>query len=215
MISLGMITSFAQRSINYMALRFPGQFDGTTYNQGIPNGETFPQNNLSYPNIGAGLQWNLNKHKIKYQFGLSLNHLNKPGLSFLENSNVRLEPKLNIETQISFPLQDFWEMIPSFQYEIQDNYKKFVLGSLFRYSNPFKGTDGTTFYGGIFTRWNDAMIFATGLEYDIYNFCISYDINYSTLKTASHYQGGIEVSLSFMLHNKAKKLKRDISCPVF
>lgn len=214
-VTIGAQAGYAQRSINYAALRFPGQFDGSVYNPGIGSGENFALNNLGYPDLGAGISWRFSERKNRYQLGFSATHLNRPGLSFMDNNDVRLEPRYSCQGQLIFPIQDNWEMIPSCQFERQDRYSKFMIGSLFRYNNPFKGSQGATFYGGLFTRWNDAAILAAGMEYSMYNFCMSYDVNYSSLHPASAYQGGFEASLSVILHKQTKKIRREISCPVF
>jgi hypothetical protein len=86
---------------------------------------------------------------------------------------------------------------------------------MFRYNNPFKKDAGTIVYSGVYTRFDDALILAAGLEYSLYNFCISYDVNYSNLHQASAYQGGVELSLSVILNKQVKKVKREINCPVF
>jgi len=214
-LSFGVQAGFAQRSINYAALRFPGQFDGSVYDPGLGNGENFSFNNLAYTDLGSGITWSFSEQKTRYQFGISANHLNRPALSFMENVDVRLEPRVTIQGQVSFPLDENWEMIPSFQVENQDHYNKVLLGSLFKFDNPIKSGQGASFYGGVFTRLNDAAILAAGLEYSMYNFCVSYDINYSSLHPASAYQGGFEISLAMIMHKQSKKIRREISCPVF
>ena len=73
----------------------------------------------------------------------------------------------------------------------------------------------TSFYAGLWGRFNnvnDALIPYIGLEYNGFRFGASYDVNVSSLKTASQSRGGIEISLIYI---KRPPGYRGIPCPSF
>ena len=71
------------------------------------------------------------------------------------------------------------------------------------------------FYAGAWARFNnvnDAIIPYIGLEFSGFRFGASYDVNVSSLKTASQSRGGIEISLIFIKRPPGYKA---IPCPSF
>ena len=57
--------------------------------------------------------------------------------------------------------------------------------------------------GGLYYRWNDALIVCGTLEWENVRLGLSYDLNFSSLTVASHGRGGFEVSL-YYIFKKAK-----------
>jgi hypothetical protein len=71
------------------------------------------------------------------------------------------------------------------------------------------------FFAGAWTRYNnvnDAIIPYIGLEFSGFRFGASYDVNVSSLKTASQSRGGIEISLIYIKRPAGYK---PIPCPSF
>jgi hypothetical protein len=70
------------------------------------------------------------------------------------------------------------------------------------------------FYIGGWYRWNDAINPYVGFEVNKLHIGISYDVNVSSLRPASNYRGGIELSLIYILqHGNPDDDK--INCPKF
>ncbi|MBK9459020.1 MAG: type IX secretion system membrane protein PorP/SprF [Sphingobacteriales bacterium] len=69
-------------------------------------------------------------------------------------------------------------------------------------------------YAGLWYRYRDALAPLVGVEVNDYRILLSYDINISTLRTATQGRGGLELSLvhvgSFNKLNKSS-----INCPRF
>ena len=73
----------------------------------------------------------------------------------------------------------------------------------------------TNFYAGLWSRFNnvsDALIPYVGLEFGGFRLGASYDVNISSLKTASQSRGGIEVSLIYINRPPGSK---GVPCPHF
>ena len=70
----------------------------------------------------------------------------------------------------------------------------------------------TNVYLGTWVRFNDAIIPYIGLEFGEFHLGASYDVNISSLKTASQSRGGIEISL---IYTKRPPGYKAIPCPTF
>ena len=70
--------------------------------------------------------------------------------------------------------------------------------------------------GGIFYRWNDAIIPVVKLNYYHLDIGISYDLNVSKLAVASGVRGGMELTLSYKNYLNVKNSSiNKTRCPVF
>ena len=69
--------------------------------------------------------------------------------------------------------------------------------------------------GGLHYRLKDAIIPSIAINYNKFRVGLSYDINISSLKTASHSKGGAEISIIYQtLQIKAKPQQKTI-CPIY
>jgi hypothetical protein len=88
-----------------------------------------------------------------------------------------------------------------------------VLGTALQFNVSGEGAEKpTSFYAGSWLRFKDAIIPYIGLEFDDFRFGATYDINTSSLKTASVNRGGIEISLIYIRRPNTDKY---IHCPKF
>ncbi|MGH2644794.1 MAG: type IX secretion system membrane protein PorP/SprF, partial [Chitinophagaceae bacterium] len=63
-------------------------------------------------------------------------------------------------------------------------------------------------------RWGDAINPYVGMEVNNLHIGLSYDINVSTLRPASNYRGGFELSLIY-IYQKPNSKNKVINCPKF
>ena len=68
---------------------------------------------------------------------------------------------------------------------------------------------------GIYARSTDAIWALVGVDYNQLQFNVSYDINLSALNKASRYNGGIEMSVIYILSRVKKINKPGAVCPAF
>ena len=99
----------------------------------------------------------------------------------------------------------------------QGGYSEYIGGALIGYGLMNEGLESTrAIYGGLFLRWNDAIIPTIKIDMDKYEVAMSYDTNISQLRTASQTFGGFEISLVFkgFLNSRNSTLER-LNCPRF
>ena len=84
------------------------------------------------------------------------------------------------------------------------------------YGFDVSGRDLVLFGGGLFMRLNDAIIPVIQVTYDHLDINFSYDVNTSSLKSASQGRGGFELGLSFRAFttNNSSSLN-NVRCPRF
>lgn len=214
---LGIYTGYGQKSIGTVDGRWASQFDGTTYNASIPNGEAINAPNYSYVDAGAGLLYtysNTNGYMTqnrnrKLNIGFAVYHLNRPNNSFvsdngLERLNMRFSSFINAEIGIENTNTTF---LPGIYFQNQGNATEFLVGTYYKYL--FKS--GAIYTGknkplslsfGLFTRVKDAVICKLLVDWDRYSMGLSYDINTSGLSSVSAYRGGFEIFLRYSVLQK-------------
>ena len=112
-LGLGIYTGYGQKAIGAVDGRWASQYDGSSFNAALPNGEPLNSPNYSYFDAGAGLLYtfsNTNGYMTqnrnrKINVGLGVYHLNRPNNSFasdngLERLNMRFSSFVNGEIGI-------------------------------------------------------------------------------------------------------------------
>jgi type IX secretion system PorP/SprF family membrane protein len=210
-LSAGIQCGYAQRNINFEKLTWDNQFDGSSYNSALPSNENTMSNNLSYLDLGAGLQWTYAKGEmystantqLYMNAGISVFHLNQPNISFNSTSKDNLPLKLVMHSAFQIGIKNSRiSLAPSFLFMQQGSLQNIVVGTLIRYKlieeSKYTGfIKGAAISFGGHYRTGDAFIPSVQLEIAQYAIGISYDINTSNLKNASYGKGGIEFSLRF------------------
>ena len=215
-IMLGFQYFIAQRTIDYTALRFGDQFNGNSYDPGLQTSEQFENNQYAISDMNLGVKWYFHHiNGIRYEAGLAISHLLEPNQSLYNVIKIPLKKKYSLTYKNIIPYKKRFEIVPSIYYSRQGIYNELIFGSLVNIKQLENNQPPLDFNGGIFTRWNDAVIFMVGATYKLYNFGLSYDLNYSRLRKSSVYRGGPEISLSINLGRERDLVKREVSCPIF
>lgn len=214
----GLVAGFAQRSVNYMALQWGSQYDGSAFNSALASGEPVnASTSISYADFGGGLLWNYDNrsgsknvtdnHDLKANFGVSFFHLSQPGYSFYANPDEKLFLKTVVHGSALFSISNSnVAFVPSFMYSRQGPAQEIYAGTLLRFTvrqdSKYTGfKDGAAISAGAFMRTKDAVVAQVLLEYSNYAIGISYDVNTSPLRTASNSRGGLEIALRFVTPN--------------
>ena len=218
-LSFGIMPGIAQRTINLQKLTFGNQFDDATssYNANLSSNETFSTNNFTFFDFSAGMHWSyFNSSGGYHNVGFSVYHINEPQQSFFNNSDIRLNKKFIFyyQSKISHSLNRL-ESFPCAMFEMQGNYKEFIIGSKLRYTYKDSPYEIYAFDFGIYTRVGDAAIFLLGGKYKDITIDFSYDINYSALHIASYYRGGLELSLQYAVNLQKYRRPLKMPCPIF
>ncbi len=216
-LGVGLMGGYAQRSVNYSALQWGNQYDGTAYNAALPTGEPAgAANSISYLDGSAGIEYTYDNssgaidvtdnHALKFNVGLSVFHINQPKYSFYsDGEKLMMRYTFHANSLISLGSSNI-AMAPGLIYYDQGGANEFYIGSLVRfmlkqnskYTGAFKASALSL---GMYYRNQDAIVAAMLLEYANYALGVSYDINTSSLTPASSGAGGVEISLRFVMPN--------------
>ncbi len=220
-LSIGFMGGVVQRQFDPSKLSFDNQYSGGNYNPGAPSGENFARYNFTYLDAGAGISFSSSiGENINYFLGAAWYHFNHPKVSFFGDKTIELDPKWEFNAGIDAPVGDNVKIIGQFNQLRQGNYLETIGGVLAGYGmqepDPSGGMSTVMFYGGLFLRWNDAVIPVIKLEMQKYELAFSYDVNISNLNAASKGFGGFELSLSYkgFFSDRNSSLNK-LRCPRF
>ncbi|MES2285679.1 MAG: PorP/SprF family type IX secretion system membrane protein [Bacteroidota bacterium] len=217
----GIQGGFAQRSINYSELSWGSQYNGTTFNTSLANGEPLIGSSKLAPDFSGGILWNYNNtsgeiqvtdnHDLKANIGFSVFHFNQPNISFAGNAADNLNMKYVLHGSGLFSLlNNNLAIVPGFMYCRQGSLQELYTGSMIRFklSQESKYTflhKGSAISLGAYYRAKDAMSVNMLFEYSNYAMGLSYDVNTSKLKTVTGLRGGLEITLRFVTPNPFTK----------
>lgn len=212
----GLQLGIIQKNIDYSALNYDNQWNGFAFDPSLNPNESFARNSRLYASINVGLAYfkQIDDEK-SINAGLSVYNLNGPKQSFFDNDEIRLDPRINIHSDMTIKLNDEWDAKPAMLLSLQGTFTEWILGGIGEYYLIKNSSITRSVYGGVFYRTRDAGYLTIGMQYDQWRAGISYDINTSNLRPASNGRGGLEFSVIYIW----KKLKRPafgkIVCPDF
>jgi type IX secretion system PorP/SprF family membrane protein len=210
-IRTGIAFGFGQRSIDFTQLRFDSQFDGDRFDPGAFNGENTLFDRLTWGDIGFGAGWERIVDNSRWNAGIGLQHLNRPKQAFTEDEPRRpVLWQVQIETEQT--LGNGSRIVPQLYYFRQQKFRELTLGAEWRFQPE---TGNSSFGLGLYHRLGDAVIPSIILYRGKFSYGISYDINTSSLRSASKGRGGPEISILYTARKiKALPQQRTI-CPIY
>jgi type IX secretion system PorP/SprF family membrane protein len=218
-IGVGFQGTYANRSLDGTRLHFEGglQLDGTF----IPDPQE-PINsefvNVHYFDMNLGVLYNASTDgNNNYYFGASAYHLNHPKESFLGVDTINVPTRITLHGGGYFPINGTPSTIYlSGLYNTQASAHELVFGGAWAVSATQDEDYPVNVYAGIWGRFSnvaDALIPYVGLDYGNFNIGLTYDVNISSLQSASQSRGGVEISLIYI--KKASDGRRAVPCPRF
>ena len=208
-LSAGYQLGIGQRSINLQSVTFGDQFDGVN-GYVLPTGENFPTNNIAHADMAAGVFWTYApKANRNVYVGASLSHFNQPNISFFRDLDEPIVNRLlmkyalhagyraalNTRTSIE-PRALFLMQGQQIELNVGANVKTLISDYLNGYLHlggwvrPVSDTEnGMTV---------DAIVLMTAFQVSSFQVGLSYDINVSSLASATNARGGLELSFIFI-----------------
>ena len=213
-ISFGVSPGLTGISYDFSKLIFDSQFDGETYNPGLPSGISIPFDTKMYFDLSLGFSFNKQyADKQMFEIGFSVAHLNTPGNSFFKDDIPILHRKFSVHSTGSISLSEILFLQPLIFAAHQNTFNEIVAGSMLSLRN--KNSDFSDIAAGLMLRPGDALISVISLQYRQTKIGLSYDFNFSSLRKASKGMGGMELILKYDI-TKAKKIVPTYhSCPSF
>ena len=203
--AVGLSAGFYQRKISFDNLVFIEK-------------ENFDNVSFYYPDLNLGLLIKkIVNNSIDLFSGISLFHINRPNQSLFENNEELLYPRFNMHTKANILLYDNWKITPHIFFSKQNINQELIIGSdleylLYKDKNVFLAL-GTNY------RHKDAIFYNANIKAGSFKVILNHDVNISSLKTASNYNGAYEFLISYEW-NKRKKRKQTINikqkkCPKY
>jgi type IX secretion system PorP/SprF family membrane protein len=213
-ISMGTNVGWSQVSFDYSKMTFDNQFDGSLYNRSLSSGEhfNFVQKSFADVNLGGMIQF-IASRRHKFAYGITLNHLNSPVISYQGNDLSRLDLKVSNYLAYSTPLNGKTDLVS--EALVSNQGKNFEVIPHISLKYAINKSEMKAVSGGVCYRARDAVVLRFGYYYKTLQSGISYDINISNFSPATNRRGAFEIYLNYVLKIKPAFVARRRGCPVF
>lgn len=213
-ITLGTNIGWNRVGFDYDKMTFDNQYDGISYNRAVSSGEQFNWTNVNFVDISLGsvVQY-IHKNKHRFSYGLGLQHLTSPIVTYQSNSLSRLDFKFTNCLSYTTPIAEKTDIIAEALFTKQGNNYELIPHASLKYY--FDRGENKAILGGLCLRSRDAVIFRLGYTNKTMQSGISYDINISKFNRASNFRGGIELFINYIIKVKPGFVARKRYCPVF
>ena len=218
LLTAGFNVGWANKRIDQSKLKFPDQFDGKFFDGGTPTSVVLTNNNVSYFDMQAGLNYAYFPNENVYiNAGYSIQHVNKPRETFFaddtENGLISMRHIGFIDALLK--VNDRVIINPNVYYTNQTRASEFMMGLNANYNLSGEGGQ-IQLLAGIYYRSGDAIIPMVGFEVKHVRFTFSYDATTSSLKNYNNLQGASEFNVTKKgFYNEATGDTRQVICPKF
>ncbi len=218
-LSFGFTGGYLQHSFDPNKATFNNQYVGGKFSINNPTNEILPRAKLNLWDIGAGINFNTSRgenHDMTYVVGISAYHFTQPKYSYYQQAEIKYNMRLNGNAGVSGVLTDVLSYQVHLNYAMQGTYREIMLGGIMNWVQKSLGpNDIFVLSGGLFYRFQDALIPVVKVSYKQIAAGVSYDVNVSSLKDASKMQGGYEFTLFYTGNYGDKGLQKKTVCPKF
>lgn len=214
-LSGGIQPSIGYNSLDYSSLVFQEQYDGIKYDPDIEVSENFESNSALYLDLSAGALAIFKVSKTQsYTFGVGVFNINRPNISFYDDEDVKLKTRTMLHGTANLAVTSDLDIIPGFKIQFQGKQHEYHFGGMcVKY---FDKAAISQLQSGIWFRSKnkDAIIFGLGCTYRQFDIMLNYDVNISSLRTASNGQGAFEITVSHVVENSNRsKRMTAVRCP--
>ncbi|MCD6010344.1 MAG: hypothetical protein K0Q79_206 [Flavipsychrobacter sp.] len=218
-ISFGFTGGYMQYSYDPNKATFNNQYVGGKYSPLNPSNENLPRAKMNLWDIGAGINFNTSRgenHDMTYVIGISGYHFTQPKFSYYQSPEIKHNMRLNGNAAVSGILTDMITFQAHANYAMQGTYSELIFGGIVNCTRQTSGvSDIFVISGGLFYRFQDAIVPVVKIKYTSWAIGISYDVNVSSLKDASQMQGGYEFTLNHTGNFGDKGMQKKTVCPKF
>ncbi len=213
-VTVGANVGWCRVGFDFSKMTFENQFDGLAYNSSLETGEQFGFTSVNFADISLGsvVQY-IHKEKHRFSYGLGLQHLTTPSISYQGDNASRLDFKFTNCLSYSTPISEKTDIIAEALFTNQGKYYELIPHVSFKYF--FDRDDNKAILAGACFRARDAVVFRLGYTNKTLQSGISYDINVSRFNRASNFRGGFEIFINYIIKVKPGFIARKRYCPVF
>lgn len=216
LLTAGFNVGWANKRIDQSKLTFPDQFDGKFFDATLPTSVQLVNNNVSYFDMQAGLNYAyFPTENIYINAGYSIQHVNHPKETFFaeDNSSKLAMRHIGFINGI-FKMSDNVIINPNVYYTTMAKASDFMFGMNAAYN--LSGDGSKQIVAGLYYRYGDAIIPMIGLEINHIRFTFSYDVTTSSLKNYNHSFGADEFNLLDKgFYSQFEGDRQQTLCPVF
>jgi len=209
-LSGGFQLGFIYRGVDPTKLKFGNQFNPLVgYDPSLPSNEIFSKTSAYTLDGSVGVMYydgDPNK-KINPFVGVSLYHPTQPTDKFLQASNSFIPIRYSFHAGTRISVSDLVQLTPHVVYEMQGAASELAGGLYMNYTLDYT----KDLIAGVMYRNHDAIAPNIGINLNGFIVGLSYDINISSLNTASQYRGAYEISISYVHRKKIPATK--FICP--
>ena len=217
LLTAGFNVGWANKRIDQTKLKFPDQFDGKFFDSNVPTSVVLTNNNISYFDVQAGLNYAyFPTENIYVNAGYSIHHVNRPLESFLDASGDTTRIAMRHIGFLNAILKINENIIinPNAYFTTQAKASELVVGMNAAYN--LSGDGEKQLIGGLYYRLGDAVIPMVGFELKNIRFTFSYDVTTSSLHNFNGYRGASEFNVMKKgFYNEYDGNKRESMCPSF
>ncbi len=219
-LSLGFMGGLVQRRIDRTKITTNSQFDGSSYNSSLSDGENFDNPSYAYFDGTAGMSFNTqigDNVDNNIFLGIAYHHFNKPSnISFYGNTKLEMIPKWVYSAGAKMSTSERSYVTFQADYSQQGPHSELIGGAIYTYKLDDEVDPSYLIHGGAFIRFKDAIIPVAKLEVRPLAISVSYDANISQLSSATSGRGGFELALSYQTYLRKDNTSRDaVRCPRF
>lgn len=201
-LGLGFQASLATKKISIEGLSFANQFTSGGFNTNLPNNETFLTRSSTYLDFNTGLLYQYEGENTSFYAGASMYHVGRPNVSLKTDAVYKLPSRYTTHAGARLTVGDNSNELflsGSFMYQAAATDK--ILGAAYgvNFSNDSRDL---MMYMGSWYRFGDSFIPYVGVDFNNFQFGVSYDIINSDLKLASPKTGSFEISFNYMGHKQ-------------
>ncbi len=216
LLTAGFNVGWANKRIDQSKLTFPDQFDGKFFDATLPTSVQLQNNSVSYFDMQVGMNYAyFPTQNIFINAGYSIHHVNRPKETFFGDGNSSTVDMRHIGfINAIIKLNNQVIVNPAGYYTRMANASELMMGMSAAYN--LSGDGSRQIIGGLFYRYNDAVIPMIGLEVDHMRFTFSYDVTSSSLKSFNHSFGADEFNLLYKgFYSTFNGNRQQTLCPVF
>jgi type IX secretion system PorP/SprF family membrane protein len=202
LLSLAFMGGIVAERFDPSQLKFDDQFVNGSYSASNTTSQTFTKTGFGYfdASVGLSLSSSINENS-KFYIGASLFHFNSPSLTFMKDQSVKLNRKWGFNAGFIHKTNNDGKIVAYADHFRQGTNRITQLGFLYTYNlDPLQTSEESqlSLTAGVVLRLNDAFVPVVKINKSNWGLGLSYDTNVSSLRTASNFRGGFEMTFSII-----------------
>jgi len=194
-LSVGFQGVLTSKKVDYNRFVFSRQFTPFGFDNTLPTGEPINGFSINYPDFSTGILYTgMSNDESNWYLGTSYYHFTRPSENFSSQYDQKLQPRFTIHSGYNFLLNDLDRLYFSGLFMHSMLMREITIGGVLELYIDRSSVD-SKLLTGMFHRINDALIPYIGFNTGNFQVGVSYDINTSSIKTATKSRGGFELSL--------------------